>query len=90
MAGKGRVVDLEVQPIFAGEVMALEEAPDRGNVIVVLVFGRLLGLRLDEEEALEPDPVLVLGDDREEPGKLLLLLGEIRVEQGLVTLASAP
>ena len=63
---------------------------DGGAVVVVLVLGRLLRLRLDQERALEADPVLVLGDHRQEPGELGLLAGEVGVEQRLVALATAP
>ena len=60
------------------------------HVVVVLVLRRLLRLGLDQEGALEPDPVLVLGDHVQEPGELRLLAGQVRVEQGLVALATAP
>ena len=63
---------------------------DGGAVVVVLVLRRLLGLRLDQQRALEADLVLVLGDQVEEPGELRLLAPEVRVEQRLVALAAAP
>ena len=85
-----RVVDLEVEPILVGQVVSLEEARDRRAVVVVLVLGRLLRLRLDEQRALEADPVLVLGDHRQETGELRLLAGHVGVEQRLVALAAAP
>ena len=54
------------------------------------MLGRLLRLGLDEQKALEPDPVLVLGDHRQEAGELGLLAGEVGVEQRLVALATTP
>ena len=72
------------------EPVADEEAVDRRAVVVVLVLRRLHRLGLDQERALEADPVLVLGDHGQEPGELRLLAGEVRVEQRLVALAAAP
>ena len=39
---------------------------------------------------MEADPVLVLRDEREEPGELLLLAREVGVEQRVVAFAAAP
>jgi hypothetical protein len=47
-------------------------------------------LRLDQKRALEADLVLVLGDQAQEPGELCLLAGEIRVQERVVALATAP
>ena len=60
------------------------------DVVVVLVLGRLHRLRLDQELAVEPDPVLVLGDEVQEPGELGALALEVGVEQRVVALAAAP
>ena len=63
---------------------------DRRHVVVVLVLGRLHRLRLDEQLAREPDPVLVLGDEVQEPGELGTLAPQVGVEQRVVALAAAP
>src|SRR5258708_28316936 len=60
------------------------------RVEVVLVLRRLVRLWLDQEQPFEPDLVLVLGDERQEPGELGLLASEIRVEERLVALPPPP
>ena len=71
MAGQRRVVGLDVELVLVLEAVPDEEAVDRRRVVVVLVLGRLLRLRLDQERALEADLVLVLGDQVEEAGELV-------------------
>src|SRR6185503_13448859 len=90
VAGQGGVVRLEVELVLVLEAVADEETVDRRGIVVVLVLCRLLRLRLDEQQPLEPDPVLVIGDHRQEPGELVLLAGEVGVEEGVVALATAP
>ena len=90
VAGERRVVRLDVEPVLVLEPVADEEAVDRRRVVVVLVLGRLHRLRLDQERALEPDPVLVLGDEVQEAGELVALALEVGVEQRVVALAAAP
>ena len=68
----------------------LQETGDRRDVEIVLVLRRLLRLRLDQENALEADLVLVVDDHREKAAELFLLAGKIGVEQRLVALAAAP
>src|SRR5438046_3901835 len=87
---ESRVVCLEVQAVFAGEVVAPQESHDRRGVVVVLMFRRLLRLWLDEQRSLEADAVLVLRDHCEEARELRLLAGQIGVEKRLVTFAAAP
>ena len=82
--GQRGVVAFDVDLVLVDEVEALEEPMDGLAVVVVLVFGRLGGLRLDEESPGEPDLVFVLGDHGQESGKLLTLPLEIGVEQGLM------
>ena len=53
----------------------------RRDVAVVLVLGRLERLRLDQDRALEADPVFVFNHHREEAGVLVELPREIGVEQ---------
>ena len=61
-----------------------------GDVVVVLVLGRLHRLGLDQQRALEADLVLVLGDQVEEAGELVALAPQVRVEERVVALAAAP
>ena len=90
VAGQRRVVGLDVDLVLVLEAVADQEAVDRRGVVVVLVLRRLHRLGLDQERALEADLVLVLGDEVQEPGELLALARQVRVEQGLVALAPAP
>src|SRR5207245_259780 len=90
VAGEGRVVCLEIEAVLIRESVTLKEAHDRRGVVVVLVLGRFLWLRLDEERSLETDAVLVLRDHRKEARELRLLAPEVGVEERLVTLAPAP
>ena len=76
--------------VLALEAVADEEAVDGRGVVVVLVLGRLHRLRLDQQLAREADPVLVLGDQVQEPGELGPLAREVGVEQRVVALAAAP
>ena len=73
MAGQDRVALLDVDLDLLLQPEPLEEAVDGGDVVVVLVLGRLLRLRLDQDRALEADPVLVVDDQAEEAAGLLLL-----------------
>ena len=90
VAGQRRVVGLDVDPVLRLQAVADQEAVDGRGVVVVLVLGRLLRLRLDQQRALEPDPVLVLRDEVQEPGQLGLLARQVGVEQRFVALAPAP
>ena len=90
VTGQRRVVRLQVELVLALEAVPDEEAVHRGRVAVVLVLRRLVRLRLDEQQPLEADLVLVLRDERQEPGELAVLVGEVRVEQRVVALAAAP
>ena len=90
VAGERRMVRLEVDPVLGLEAVAGEEPMNRRRVVVVLVLRRLLRLRLDQQRPLEPDLVLVLGDEPQEPRELALLALEVRVQQGVVALAAAP
>jgi hypothetical protein len=65
------VVDLDVDEVLTDEVVALEEAEHGRDVVVVLVLGRLLRLRLEQQRAGEPDRALVLGHQVHEPRELV-------------------
>ncbi len=90
VAGQGRVVHLDVDADVLGEVVLLQEGVDSGDVVVVLVLGRLEGFRLDEDGSLEADGVLVFDDEVQEASELLELATHVGVEKGLVTLAATP
>ena len=90
VAGQGGVVRLDVDPVLVREVVAHEEGVDRGRVVVVLVLRRLLRLRLEQQRPGEADPMLVLGDEGQEPRQLRFLARQIGVQQRLVALAAAP
>ena len=78
MAGQDRVALLDVDLDLLLQPEALEEAVDGRDVVVVLVLGRLLRLRLDQDRALEADPVLVVDDQAEEAAGLLAARGQGR------------
>jgi hypothetical protein len=90
MTGKDRMTLLDIDLDLVFEPVPLEEAVDRGNVVIILVLGRLLRLRLDQDRALEADLVLVLDHQVEETSELVVLALEVGVEQGLVAFAPAP
>ena len=90
MAGEDRVALLDIDLDLLLQPEILEEAVDGGDVVVVLVLGRLLRLRLDQDRALEADLLLVVDDQRQEAAGLLALALEVGVEQRLVALAAAP
>ena len=69
--GERRVVRLDVDPVLALEAVADEEAVDRGDVVVVLMLGRLHRLGFDQQLPAEADAVLVLGHEVQEAGQLL-------------------
>ena len=68
----------------------MQHPVDRADVEVVLVLGRLLRLRLDQDRALEADLLLVLDHHGEETAELRELALHVGVEQRLVALAPAP
>ena len=49
VAGEDGVVLLDVDLDLLLQAVALEEAVDGGDVVIVLVLGRLLRLRLDQD-----------------------------------------
>ena len=73
VAGERGVVDLDVDLDLVGEVVLLQERMHRGDVVVVLVLGRLERLWLEQDRAAEPDALLVLDDHRQEPRQLVEL-----------------
>ncbi len=75
VAGERGVVDLDVDLDLVLQSVLLQEGVNGGDVVVVLVLRRLERLRLDQDEAVEPDGVLVFDDEVEEPAELVELAG---------------
>ena len=90
MAGEDGVVLLDVDLDLVLEVVGLQHPVDGADVEIVLVLGRLLRLRLDQDRALEADLLLVLDHHRQEAAELRELALHVGVEQRLVALAPAP
>jgi len=84
------MVLLDVDLDFLVQPVRLQEAEHCGDVEVVLVFGRLGWLRLDQDRPLEADLVLVFDHQVEKASELRELALQVGVEQRLVTLAAAP
>src|SRR5690606_7016558 len=84
------VADLDIALHLLFEAVLLEEAKDRGDVVVVLVLGWFLRLGFDEDLAGEADLFGMLDDEVQEAGHLVLLLPDLGVEEGFVALAAAP
>eukprot|EP01136_Pigoraptor_vietnamica_P010455 Opistho-1_new@48096 len=84
------VVGLDVQLDVLFEVELPEEAIHGGTVEVVLVFGRLQRLGLDQQLPLEADLVLVVHHHLHEAAQLPALAQQVGVEQGVITFAAAP
>lgn len=59
MASQRRVVRFNVELEVVLQAVLVQESYDRHGVVVVLVFGRLLRLGLDEQLALKPYLLLV-------------------------------
>ena len=84
------MVRLEVDLDFLVEAVAQQKAVDRRSVVVVLVFGRLARLRLDQDRALETYSVFVVDHHVKEAAELVELLPDAGVEQRFVAFAAAP
>ena len=84
------MVLLDVELDVGEEIVALQEGVAGGDVEIVLVLGRLLGLGFDQERPLETDLVLVLDHQRDKAAELVEFAPQVGVEQGLVALAPAP
>ena len=84
------VIDFEVQPELVFESVAVEKGAHRRRIVIVLMLGRLVRLRLQEQGPLEADAMLVFDDEMQEARELRLLAAEFGEEQGVVALAPAP
>ncbi len=90
MTGERRVVGFEVQLEVVEQVVLAEEVQAGRGVGVVLVLGRLLGLRLDVERAVEADLLLVVDGHVHEAAEVVHLALEVGVQEGLIPLAPPP
>ena len=81
-------LDVELEMLFEAE--GAEEGDAARDVEIVLVFRRLLRLRLDQELTLEADALGVIDRQVQERSKVVLFAFQIGVEQRLVALAPAP
>ena len=90
MAGQDRVALFDIHLNFTSKTEVLEEAVDRGHVVVVLVLGRFLRLGLDQDRALEAHLVLIIDDHLKHAPGLLALASHVGVEQGFIAFAPTP
>ena len=90
VAGERGVVGLDVELEVVGQAVAAQEGDDGGAVEVVLMVGRLLRLRLDQELAGEADLLLVVDGQVEELGQVVQLALQVGVAEVRVAFAAAP
>ena len=68
----------------------LQEAIHRRHVVVILMLGRFLRFRLDQQRAAEANFVLVVDNHLHKAANLLALLTQIGVEQSFIAFTPAP
>ena len=90
MAGQRGMVGFDVHLHVIAQPVGAEEVDAGGRVEIVLVLGRLLGLRLEIELAGEADLLGVIDGHVHEGGQMLDLALHVGVPQALIALASAP
>ena len=88
--GERRVVRLHVELKFLVEPVAEQERERVRAVEVVLMAGRLVRLRLDEERTFEPDLLLVVHGHVEELREVVEFALEVGVPERHVAFAAAP
>ena len=81
MPGKRCMIYFKIQFKIIEQVVLPQKADHRCTVIIVLVLGRLAGLRLDKERTLETLSARILLSGMEESGQVLLLRAD---SEGLV------
>jgi hypothetical protein len=87
---KRGVVDLDVDGDFLLQPVALQECIDGRHVAIVLMLGRLEGLRLDENRALEAEAMLVFDHHGEKTPIVIEFAAQVGIQQRVVALATAP
>ena len=90
VAGERGVVRLDVQLQVGQQVVLPQEVEAGRRVGIVLVLGRLLGLRLDVELALEADLVRIVDRHVQKLGEVLQLALHVGVPEILVSFAATP
>ncbi len=90
MSGQCGVVGLDIDLDLVFQAVLLQKTEHRGAVVIVLMFGRLLWLGLDQQITLETDLVLVFNDHAHETTELFAFTLEVGIEQGFVAFATAP
>ncbi|OPZ09935.1 MAG: hypothetical protein BWZ10_02512 [candidate division BRC1 bacterium ADurb.BinA364] len=90
MAGQRGVVGLDVQFEILLQAEFEKEGVAIAGVEVVLMLGRLLGLGLDHQLAVEPDLFLVVHGHAHETPHVLQFAFHVGVEQRVIAFASSP
>ena len=85
-----RVVRFDVHFNLFFQAELLQEAVNRRHIVIILMLGRLLRLRLDQQGALETGFMFMLHHHLHKAAKLLALLAQIGVQQGFIAFAPAP
>ena len=81
---------LDIDPDLIFQTVAFQEAVYRGDVVIILMFCRLLRFRLDQDRAGETDPVLVFDNHVQKSAKLVHFLTDVGVQQRFIALTATP
>ncbi|CAH0323988.1 hypothetical protein SRABI106_04482 [Rahnella aquatilis] len=84
------VVGLDIHFDLFFQAKLFQEAIDGSNIIIILMLGRFLRFRFDQQGALEANFVFVLNDHLHEATQLFAFLTKISIEQGFVAFTAAP
>lgn len=90
VAGERGVVSFNIHLHMFGQAVSAEKVDAIGNVIVVLMLGRFLGLRFEVELALEADLPGMIDRHVHEPCEVVELALHVSVPQIHVAFAPAP
>ena len=90
VAGQRGVIGFQVQLDVLGQAVGPQEVDAGGRVEIVLMLGRLLGLGLEIELALEADLLGIVDGHVHERGQVIQLALHVGVEQVLIAFAAAP
>src|SRR5687767_8627658 len=90
MTCQSGVIRFDIDLHILLEAVLEQKAVNGGGVEVILMLGRLVRFGLDENRALESDPVLVVNYESEESAHLVELSFEIGVQQGVIAFTASP
>ena len=90
MACQDRVTLFNVHLNLILKSKAFKEAIDRCHVVIILMFCGLLGLGLNQDCTFIPNFMFVFDNHGQEAAHLFQLTGQVGVEQGFISLATAP